>query len=276
MLRSLPALVLLATVAAASAAQRPLQVDPASIEWKDAPSMPAGTKMAVLEGDPARAEIFTLRLLVPAGTRLASHWHPRDERVTVLSGTAVVNFDDDPSASKAFDRGGFYVTPPRVRHSLFFPVETVLQLTGIGPWEVVPAAAKSGKATGSVQIVAVSPAEGTIVDEETVIVIEVEYSVEPFQAETFRLTAQFDTKTPGRTMSIGHAIITTSPIAPLPRDGILARSRGRETIRLPLRDILSRGELAKPLRVRVLLNEMVSDVRSESVADSRVIEFPVK
>jgi hypothetical protein len=60
------------------------------------------------------------------------------------------------------------------------------------------------------------------------------------------------------------------------RDGIPARPRGRETIRVPLRDIPSRWEIAKPLRVRVLLDERVSDVGSEPVADSRVIEFPVK
>jgi quercetin dioxygenase-like cupin family protein len=103
-----------------------------SIDWKDAPpSMPAGTKIAVLEGSPQQPGIFTIRLKVPAGAKVAPHTHPRPERVTVLSGSATVNMG---GTSKTFTTGGFYINPPNEVHDLVFGEETVLQLTCEGPW----------------------------------------------------------------------------------------------------------------------------------------------
>jgi len=102
--------------------------------WKDAPpSMPKGTKMAVLEGNAQNAGIFTLRLKVPAGSKLGPHTHPNAERVTVLSGKVVVTLD---GKSTTFTAGGFYVTPPNEVHSVSFPKTSVVQLTCEGPWKV--------------------------------------------------------------------------------------------------------------------------------------------
>ena len=40
----------------------------AEIQWKDGPaSLPAGAKVAVLEGDPTKEGFFTMRLLLPDG-----------------------------------------------------------------------------------------------------------------------------------------------------------------------------------------------------------------
>ena len=102
--------------------------------WNDAPpSMPKGTKMAVLEGSPRDAGIFTIRLKVPAGAKLAPHTHPRPERVTVLSGKVRVTIG---GKTTTFESGGFYVNPPNEVHSVAFPKTTILQLTCEGPWEV--------------------------------------------------------------------------------------------------------------------------------------------
>jgi quercetin dioxygenase-like cupin family protein len=106
-------------------------------EWKDAPpSMPKGTKMAVLEGDAKQPGLFTIRLKVPAGSKIAPHTHPRPERVTVLSGRVIVGFGKvaDESKGTTFTSGGFYVNPPDEPHYLFIPEESVLQLTCEGPW----------------------------------------------------------------------------------------------------------------------------------------------
>jgi quercetin dioxygenase-like cupin family protein len=75
---------------------------------------------------------------LPAGARLAPHWHPRDERVTILSGAAELGFGAtaDRKATKRYDAGSFYVNPPRTMHYLYFPEETVMQMTGVGPWEL--------------------------------------------------------------------------------------------------------------------------------------------
>jgi quercetin dioxygenase-like cupin family protein len=103
-----------------------------NVVWKDAPpTMPKGTKIAALEGNPQEKGIFTIRLKVPAGSTLPRHTHPRAERVTVLSGKVIV---DIGGKSTTFTSGGFYVNPPREPHSVAFPVETVLQLTCEGPW----------------------------------------------------------------------------------------------------------------------------------------------
>jgi hypothetical protein len=48
---------------------------------------PPGAKMAVLEGDPTKEGIFTMRLLLPDGYGVAPHWHPKVERLTIISGT---------------------------------------------------------------------------------------------------------------------------------------------------------------------------------------------
>jgi len=104
--------------------------------WKDAPpSMPRGTKIAVLEGDTRQPGTFTVRLKVPAGSVIEPHTHPRPERVTVLSGKLRVGFGrkvDDKGTT--FIAGGFYVNPPGEPHFLVVEEESVLQLTCEGPW----------------------------------------------------------------------------------------------------------------------------------------------
>ena len=125
---------LLALVLALAA---PIQVT--DVVWKDAPpSMPAGSKIAVLEGSPTAAGLFTIRLRLPAGAAINPHWHPRPERVTVLSGRVRVGFGAtaDKEKTTTFSAGGFYVNPPDEPHYLFIDEESVLQLTCEGPWEL--------------------------------------------------------------------------------------------------------------------------------------------
>ena len=117
-------------------AAAPIQVTEAV--WLDAPpSMPKGTKMAVLEGSPRDAGLFTIRLRVPKGSVVAPHTHPRQERVTVLSGKIRVGFGKSvDGGGTTFTGGGFYVNPPGQPHFLVIEEESVLQLTCEGPWEV--------------------------------------------------------------------------------------------------------------------------------------------
>jgi quercetin dioxygenase-like cupin family protein len=112
--------------------------DAQQLQWVTAPpAMPAGTRMALLEGNPKSEGLFTLRLQVPAGARLAPHRHPRDERVTVLSGRVGIGFGEhfDQDRLRYIEAGGFYLNPTPVPHFVFFPVESVVQITGIGPWQ---------------------------------------------------------------------------------------------------------------------------------------------
>jgi quercetin dioxygenase-like cupin family protein len=126
-------------VAAQTAPAGAIQLAPDAVKWSAAsPTMPPGTQAAVLEGDPKAKGLFTIRLKVPAGARIAPHWHPRDERVTVLSGTAAVGFGEafDEKGLTRFAAGSFYVNPARSHHYVAFPEETIVQITGEGPWEL--------------------------------------------------------------------------------------------------------------------------------------------
>lgn len=119
----------------------PIQLDAAAIAWGDAPpGMPPGTRMAVLEGDPKKDGLFTIRLKAPPGFALPPHTHPADERVTVLEGSISVGFGAtvDKKAARTFRAGAFYLTPPPTPHFVFSDEGCVVQITGVGPWKVEP------------------------------------------------------------------------------------------------------------------------------------------
>jgi uncharacterized RmlC-like cupin family protein len=132
----LPVLALL--LVAAAPPDGTIQVTPGSIKWVAGPkTTPAGTMAAILEGDPtAEGQMFTMRLKLPAGSRLKPHFHGENERVTVLSGEARVGFGDTfrDTDLKSFPAGSFYVNPKGAHHFVFFAKETVIQITGRGPW----------------------------------------------------------------------------------------------------------------------------------------------
>jgi len=136
------AVVVFALVALAAAPPpEAIQVDAAKIVWNDGPpTIPKGTKAAVLEGDPKSPGIFTMRLRVPAGSKVMPHWHPRPERVTILSGEVKVGFGDkwDGAGMRAFHAGDFYVNPPDSHHYVAFTRTSVIQITGEGPWVLNP------------------------------------------------------------------------------------------------------------------------------------------
>ena len=111
----------------------------ADIEWKAGPgSLEPGAEFAVLEGNPAEPGIFTMRIRMPDGYHIAPHWHPKPERVTVISGTfrlgagEVMNVDD----TTPLGPGSYTSLPPGMRHFAVTQGETVIQLTSVGPWEI--------------------------------------------------------------------------------------------------------------------------------------------
>lgn len=121
---------------------KPIAVTPHDVAWKAGPpSLPAGTQAAVLEGDPTKPGIVTMRLKIAKGFRLAMHTHPADERVTVMSGTMRVTYVDDAggkaaaqTSTRIFPAGSFYVTPKGVPHAVAVDEETIIQITVQGPW----------------------------------------------------------------------------------------------------------------------------------------------
>lgn len=142
-----PCLAFTILLACAPTLRQPIQFEPNLAPWADAPpSMPAGTKISILEGSPKERGMFTIRLRVPAGARVAPHTHPREERVTVLSGSVLVGFGETFDASKGhrFGPGAFYVNPPDAPHFVWTEEGAEVQITGRGPWVVRPLEPPSG------------------------------------------------------------------------------------------------------------------------------------
>ena len=112
---------------------------PAEVKWKEGPgSLPVGAKFAVLEGDPAKEGPFVMRLWLPDGFRVQPHWHPKVERVTVISGIFNLGMGEkfDQSATREMTAGTFGFWPAGMRHFAWARGETVLQLHGTGPWMI--------------------------------------------------------------------------------------------------------------------------------------------
>jgi quercetin dioxygenase-like cupin family protein len=112
---------------------------PEKIEWKAGPpSLPAGAKMALLEGDPTKEGPFVMRLQFPDGYHIPPHTHPKTERVTVISGAFYLAMGEklDRSDAKKLPAGSFGFWPAGMKHTAWAEGETVLQLHGIGPWQI--------------------------------------------------------------------------------------------------------------------------------------------
>lgn len=107
------------------------------IRWMDAPpALPAGAKVAVLEGDPSKPGPFTMRIMVPVNYRIAPHEHPADEHVTVMSGDFAMGLGEtfDESALNTLTTGGFAMMKIGTRHFAWSQSGAVIQLHGVGPW----------------------------------------------------------------------------------------------------------------------------------------------
>jgi hypothetical protein len=75
---------------------------PDAIPYGPAPAFVVpGAQLAVLEGNPgAPSGDYTVRLKMPDGYRIAPHWHPQRENVTIISGTFKVGMGDRFEESK--------------------------------------------------------------------------------------------------------------------------------------------------------------------------------
>ena len=115
-----------------------MTVNPGDIKWGDAPpDLPKGAKIAVLHGDPAKADLFTVRLRMPGGYKIPPHWHTKDEQLTILSGTFILHMGDTmTSPSQTLEAGAYHFLPGKMHHAAEVKGETVVQLDGMGPFDI--------------------------------------------------------------------------------------------------------------------------------------------
>ena len=110
-----------------------------TIEWKAGPAaIPPGAKVAVLEGDPTKEGPFVVRFQFPDGYHIPAHTHPKTERVTVISGNLYLATGEalHRGSAKKLSAGSFGYWPAGMKHTAWSEGETVIQLHGIGPWQI--------------------------------------------------------------------------------------------------------------------------------------------
>jgi quercetin dioxygenase-like cupin family protein len=112
----------------------------ASTKWAPAPpSLPPGAEMAILDGDPRMKGVpYTIRAKLPDGYKVPPHWHPVDENVTVLKGTLMMGRGDKFTDQGAMELtvGSFSHMPKGMRHFAWAKGETIIQVHGVGPFEI--------------------------------------------------------------------------------------------------------------------------------------------
>jgi hypothetical protein len=110
-----------------------------AVKWGPPPaSLPPGAQAAALLGSPAKPGPFVLRLKFPGGFTIPPHRHSKDEFVTVISGGFAVTAGETVDRSiKPLPAGSFVHLPAGMPHYAFTQVETVVQINGVGPFDIV-------------------------------------------------------------------------------------------------------------------------------------------
>jgi hypothetical protein len=129
--------------------QSAMVVAPGSEKWGEVPAaalvgtpsveMGGTLRLAVIQGDPTKdGRTYTLRLSCTDGLKIAPHWHPTTENVTVVKGAAAVGMGSkwDDAALKDVPIGGYFSAGPQMRHFAQCKGDTILQVHGIAPFVV--------------------------------------------------------------------------------------------------------------------------------------------
>jgi quercetin dioxygenase-like cupin family protein len=147
------ALVVIAVMASLSAAQQGQTADramptnsktqsshtlvaPESIKWT---ATSAGQWVALLSGSPnTEGAPYVMRVKLADGVKIAPHWHPGDEHVTVVAGTFYVGMGEkfDESLTKGMSPGSYLLMPKEMRHFAWAKGATIIQIHGIGPFKI--------------------------------------------------------------------------------------------------------------------------------------------
>jgi quercetin dioxygenase-like cupin family protein len=112
-----------------------------SMKWMDgtAVGLPAGSQVAVVKGDPAKAGDFAVQLKFPADFTVPPHNHPGDEVVRIVTGGPLHYGMGDKvaMASAGSLEKGYHVTMQAgMNHWAHAPVATVVQVSGKGPFGI--------------------------------------------------------------------------------------------------------------------------------------------
>lgn len=108
-----------------------------SLLWQDfdIPGFSKGLKLASIYGDYTTPDgSYTIRLKFPDLYRLPPHYYPKGVSLTVLSGILLLSHNNDGLISRP---GDFIHIPATTPHVVGVKGETVVQIHGVGPFEVI-------------------------------------------------------------------------------------------------------------------------------------------
>jgi quercetin dioxygenase-like cupin family protein len=123
-----------------------IRVTPAEVDSMQAHDAGAGTsgvsgiRTTVVAGDPTQPGPYTIRLDVPANTKIQAHTHRDSRTAVVVAGTWYFGYGSVAisSAEKALPVGSFYTEPAGVAHfAETKDTPVVVYITGFGPTDTV-------------------------------------------------------------------------------------------------------------------------------------------
>ena len=138
--------LLFAAAYAASVSSPQLRLTPEEVGTMQAHDSGAGTsgvagiRTTVVMGDPSRTGPYTIRLSIPANTKIQAHTHRDNRTAVVVAGTWYFGYGNvaDAAAEKALTAGSFYTEPGGVAHFAETKDSPVLvYITGNGPTDTV-------------------------------------------------------------------------------------------------------------------------------------------
>jgi quercetin dioxygenase-like cupin family protein len=129
-----------APITLATADEMALLPNPDATQWGPAPpTLPKGSKLAVLLGDPSKPGLFVLRIWAPPHSVVPPHTHNTAEMLTVISGEMYHEMGPklDKKGGDSVKAGGFVYLPAQMAHSTWTGDEiTVVQVSGTGPFGI--------------------------------------------------------------------------------------------------------------------------------------------
>ena len=133
--------IVLGLTSAGTAQDKHVLATPAQAQWGPAPPMlPPGAQIAVLSGDPTKAQPYSVRLKMPANYAVPAHSHPTDENVVIVTGALTLGMGDELrkgiASNTTLRSGGYALMPANMNHFAYTTgAETTIILYGTGPVE---------------------------------------------------------------------------------------------------------------------------------------------
>lgn len=122
---------------------------PDLIEGQPSVEMGGTLEAAVISGDPHKSGPYVLRGKCTDGTKIAPHFHPLTENVTVLQGGLSVAMGRkwDDAKMKAMSAGSFASFPGHMPHFAACVGDTIFQVHGYGPFKLIFVSAAASSQT---------------------------------------------------------------------------------------------------------------------------------